>query len=123
MKVSQLAPKAEFLLAVSRLEEELGADAACEDCGHDNLIALSDEKGPIVCRECEAARRGVSPLQAHHLGGRASGTRTVLVAANTHAVLSLLQECFWKGVHDPGSAYAVGFDLAAYLAYTTGRTR
>lgn len=68
--------------------------------------------------ECGAESRGVNPRQWHHLGGQAPGTVTVLIDANVHAVLSLLQDCFWKGPHEPGSSYAVAFDLAAYLTYT-----
>jgi hypothetical protein len=74
----------------------------------------------IVCHECEAVRRGASPYQAHHIGGRAPDTRTVLVGANVHAVLTLLQTCFWKGRYEPGSPYAVAFDLASYLAHVAG---
>lgn len=81
---------------------------------------LTRQGDSVVCHECEAVRRGASPFQSHHLGGRAPDTKTVLVGANLHAVLTLLQECFWRSKHEPGSAYAVAFDLAAYLAHMTG---
>ena len=120
MRVRDLSPEARFLLTRSRAEEELGVDATCEVCGYSEPLALTEKKGSIVCLECEAVRRGASPYQAHHLGGRAPGTKTVLIGVNLHAVLTLLQECFWRGKHEPGSSYAVAFDLAVYLAYMTG---
>ncbi len=120
MKVRDLSPEARFLLTRSRAAYELGPGAACEACGITEPLVLARLNESIVCRECEAVRRGASPFQAHHIGGRGPGTKTVLIGANLHAVLSLLQDCFWRGRHEPGSAYAVGFDLAVYLAHMTG---
>ena len=120
MKVSDLSPEARFLLNRSRVAHELGRDAACEVCQVDEPLVLAKVNGTVICRECEAVHRGASPFQAHHIGGRAPGTRTVLVGANLHAILSLLQECYWRGRHEPGSAYAVAFDLGVYLSHMTG---
>ncbi len=120
MKVSDLSPETRFLLTRSRAAHELRPDPACEACGITEPLVLARVKESTVCFECEAVRRGASPFQAHHIGGRGPGTKTVLVGANLHAVLSLLQDCFWRGHHQPGSAYAVGFDLAVYLAHMTG---
>ena len=120
MKVSELSAEARFLLTRSRRKEELGAEAVCVGCGTSEPLVLTDNGATVVCLECEAVRRGTSPFQAHHLGGRAPGTRTVLVGANLHRLLTLLQDCFWRGKHEPGSSYAVAFDLAVYLAHMTG---
>ena len=120
MRVSELSPEAWFALTRNRAIHELGPNAGCEACGEAEPLMLGRFKDRIVCHECDAVRRGVSPFQAHHLGGRAPNTTTVVVGANLHAVLTLLQECFWKGRHAPGSAYAIGFDLAAYLVYMAG---
>jgi hypothetical protein len=120
VKVSELSPKAEFVLVRSRAAHELGPGAECEACGEIEPLMLGRFNTRIVCLECEAVRRGASPYHDHHIGGRAPGTRTVLVGANVHAVLTLLQTCFWKGRYEPGSSYAVAFDLAAYLAYVAG---
>lgn len=116
MKVSDLSPRTRFLLTRSRAAHELGPNAKCEACGETEPLMLDRER-KRVCYECEAVRRGTSPYQAHHLGGRAPNTKTVLVGANIHAVLSLLQDCYWRGRHKPGSPYAIAFDLAAYLVY------
>ena len=120
MKVSDLSPQARFLLTSSRVAHELGPNVACEACGITEPLMLAEVDESVVCRECEAVRRGMSPFQAHHIGGRGPGTKTVLVGANLHGVFTLLQDCFWRGRHEPGSAYAVGFDLAVYLAHMTG---
>jgi hypothetical protein len=120
MRVTDLSSETRFLLVRSRLSHELGPDAACAACGIAEPLVLARVNDSIVCRECEAVRRGASPFQAHHLGGRAPRTKTVLTGANLHAILTQLQECFWRGRHEPGSAYAFAFDLAAYLAYMTG---
>ena len=120
MRVRDLSPEARFLLTRSRAAEEIGIDATCEVCGHAEPLALTEKGESIVCLECEAGRRGASRYQAHHLGGRAPDTKTVVIGANLHAVLTLLQECFWRDKHEPGSSYAVAFDLAVYLAYMTG---
>ena len=120
MKVVDLSPEARFLLTRSRAQEELGADATCGACGITEPLALIEKDDSVVCLECEAVHRGASPLQSHHLGGRAPGTKTVLVGANLHALLTLLQDCFWRGKHKPGSDYAVAFDLAVYLAHMSG---
>jgi len=123
MRVSDLSPRARFLLTRSRTAHELGPDAGCEACGDAEPLMLGRFSDRIVCHECEAVRRGVSPFQAHHIGGRAPNTTTVMVGANIHAVLTLLQGCFWGGRHPPGSPYAIGFDLAAYLLYVAGTGR
>lgn len=123
MRVSDLSPRARFLLSRSRAAHELGPDAGCEACGEAEPLVLGRFNDRIVCHECEAVRRGASPFQAHHIGGRAPNTTTVMVGANIHAVLTLLQECFWKGRHPPGSPYAIAFDLAAYLLDVAGTGR
>ena len=123
MRVSELSPRARFALTRNRAIHELGPNAGCEACGEAEPLMLGRPNDRIVCHECDAVRRGVSPFQAHHIGGRAPNTTTVVVGANTHAVLTLLQECFWKGRHTPGSPYAVGFDLTAYLVYMAGTDR
>jgi hypothetical protein len=58
---------------------------------------------------------GRTGLEEHHLGGRPSPLATVSVTANDHTVLSLLQSCFWRVSHQPGSPYSLGFDLGAWL--------
>jgi len=123
MRVSELSAEARFALTRNRAIHELKPNACCEACGETEPLMLGRLKDRIVCHECDAVRRGVSPFQAHHIGGRAPNTTTVVVGANMHAVLTLLQECFWKGRHTPGSSYAVGFDLTAYLLYVAGTDR
>ena len=123
MRVSELSPRARFALTRNRAIHELGSNAGCEVCGEGEPLMLGRLNDRIVCHECDASRRGVSPFQAHHIGGRAPNTTTVVVGANIHAILTLLQECFWKGRHTPGSPYAVGFDLTAYLVYMAGTDR
>ena len=123
MRVSELSPRARFALARNRAIHELGPNAGCEACGEAEPLMLGRLNDRIVCHECDAVQRGVSPFQAHHIGGRAPNTTTVIVGANIHAVLTLLQECFWKGRHKPGSPYAIGFDLVAYLLYVAETDR
>jgi hypothetical protein len=117
MRVADRPGEARFALTRNRAIFELGAGAECEGCGETEPLVLTRVKSRVVCRECHWVRRGLSPFQAHHIGGRAPNTKTVLIGANLHAVLTLLQDCFWRGHHAQGSAYAIGFDLAAYSTY------
>jgi hypothetical protein len=117
MRVADLTPQARFALVRNRAVYELGKSAKCEACGETEPLVLSHVGKRVVCRECDLARRGLSPFQAHHIGGRAPNTTTVIVGANAHAVLTLLQDAFWRKDHDPGSTYAIAFDLSAYTVY------
>jgi hypothetical protein len=117
MRVADLTGEARFMLTLNRATYELGWGAECEGCGETHPLALASVKDRVVCRECHSVRRGLSPIQAHHLGGRAPNTRTILIGANLHAILTVLQASFWIGTHEPGSPYAIGFDLGAYAAY------
>ncbi len=82
MRVMDLSPEARFLLKRSRAAHELGQHVDCEACGIAEPLVLTQPGDSVVCHECEAVRRGASPFQSHHLGGRAPDTKTVLVGVH-----------------------------------------
>lgn len=85
------------------------AGACCSSCGGRNPLAFVTGRKTLLCRECALLRRGLAPVEVHHLGGRPS-THVVPVPANLHALLGFLQE-LWRGQFAPGSPEAYLLDL------------
>ena len=124
MDVTELSPEVRYALIVNRRLMRLPYGGVCADCGTDRLIALipprqsadGTPRGPILCLGCLEVLEGKNPVQEHDLGGRPSPLPKVPVPRNFHEQLIQLQNCFWRGRHEPGSPYAVGFDMGAWLA-------
>jgi hypothetical protein len=85
------------------------AGTCCADCGERNRLLLCRHRKQVVCQGCRLARQGRLPLEEHHLGGR-PGELTVMLPANLHRLLTVLQE-LWRGWLEPGSREAQLFDL------------
>lgn len=113
--VSDMSPKARFAMVRNRIRLELPEGAVCSDCGDPEPLHLKYRRDEVRCHDCTARKTERSVVEEHHLGGRPSLISTQPVTANDHTILSLLQSCFWRGSHQPGSAYALGFDLGAWL--------
>ncbi len=100
---------ADLLAALDKRWRRFPAGAVCADCGQPNRFVLCRRGRRIVCTECRLRRQGRPLLEAHHPGGR-PGDLTVLVPANLHRLLTVLQD-LWRGTLEPGSSAAVLLDL------------
>lgn len=75
--------------AVAR--QRIGAGARCA-CGESCVEKLVVGTNPIICHECQRRNRGQTPIDRHHLAGKANDPVTVPVPTNDHvAVLSEYQ--------------------------------
>lgn len=117
-----MSPEDALCLAVNRRRMRLPYGADCADCGETHPLALNPSRRPLRCYGCWAVRAGRSGFEEQHLGGRPSPLPTVRVPVNQHQVLTLLQDLFWRGTHEPGSLYAVAFDLGALAGVRLGWT-
>jgi hypothetical protein len=117
-----MTPHDELALAVSRRRMRLPFEAACVDCGERHPLVLNPWRRSVRCYECWARRAGRATVEPHHLGGRPSPLPVVWVPLNQHVVLTLLQELYWRRWHEPGSPYAVAFDLGALTGVRLGWT-
>ncbi|MBM3957535.1 MAG: hypothetical protein FJ313_05735 [Gemmatimonadetes bacterium] len=98
-------------LAVNRRMMQLPGGAVCS-CGEARPVCLLRGSEPVICVECARVGWGYGPVEEHHVGGRPSPLPTVLLRSNQHALATWLQEEFWRlDGHEPGSPYAVAFDL------------
>jgi hypothetical protein len=100
----------EGLARIDRRRRLFPPGARCR-CGEVNPLAFVRARRPIVCLECDATRRNVSPLQEHHVGGRPSPLR-ILLPCNLHATATFAQDVLWRGRTAPGSILAIRIDLA-----------
>lgn len=99
------------------------SSASCTRCGIQHPLALvlpvRPEKGkavrkrPLLCYKCRSQRIGRSGDERHHLGGRPSPLRPVLIDANLHRVLTYLQHFWRRAGLASGSPPAVRFDVIA----------
>jgi hypothetical protein len=104
---------ADLVFMVDRRWRRFPAAAACS-CGESNPLLLVSGRKPACCLNCDLRRRGLDPVEEHHLGGRPS-EQTILVPANPHALLSFLQRV-WRGAYQPSSSEAYLFDLVMLRA-------
>ena len=71
-------------------------NARCERCHEDDTLVLVPDDRCILCAECDAIRRGCSPIEEHHLAGRRNGPWCLLAPANMHRRLTAMQRYRWK---------------------------
>jgi len=102
--------------------ERRRADAEfCIDCPERSLdridpVVLVVGSRPSRCYWHSELAAGRSGLQLHHMGGKPSPL-TLLVNANTHRRLSLLQDLTWRAAGiEPGSPEAILIDSLALVA-------
>lgn len=121
MKVSDISPLGRLSLLFSRAQGETAdLGVLCAACGTGHPLHLVRRERVLLCQACAAREAGRTGVEIHHLGGRFEREYTVEVNSNDHAVLTALQNCWWRNRHDPGSAYAVGFDVGAWLVLCGG---
>ncbi len=72
---------------------QLGAwEPSCRSCGESDPLALSGLHPEIHCYECLAMEQGRSPVEGHHVAGRANDSSTVVdLPGNDHRVASAAQ--------------------------------
>ncbi len=103
----------------------LGANAACETCGWNDLTALIKTGDGIRCYECSCAAQGKAAIEGHHHLGRKVDPATVPMAGNIHRDLSDRQLDWPKVVRsntqrDPLLWLAAAvFGMRDYLAWWT----
>src|SRR5215207_10054283 len=66
----------------------LGMNARCHQCGWTDPMALTRGEIGILCYECLAIAQGRTPVEAHHVLGRANDATTIPVPGNLHRHLS-----------------------------------
>jgi hypothetical protein len=57
-------------------------------CGETDPVALRELDGAAICAHCLAVAQGRSPIERHHVLGRANGPTTVAIDVNEHDRLS-----------------------------------
>jgi hypothetical protein len=66
--------------------------ARCHRCGESNLNALIETSNPIICTACSKEQKGVTPVEGHHVAGRANDPTFIVQAnANVHRTISDMQ--------------------------------
>ena len=91
-----------------------GARCACGEAHPEALIAGSD---PVTCAACDRKGHGKTPLDNHHVAGRANSPITIPVPVNDHrAILSSAQYDWPKNTLENGEASP----LLAAAAYIRG---
>jgi hypothetical protein len=64
----------------------------CRGCAETDPFALSGVHPDIVCDECRAIEQGRSPIEGHHVSGRANDPDEVIdLPGNDHRALSAAQ--------------------------------
>src|SRR5262249_1124547 len=85
--------RVESLDAVLREDQRrrrFGEDARCSECGYPDSEAFQLEGQTVLCYECACLREGKSPIEQHHVLGRANSEETVPMPGNIHRWLSEL---------------------------------
>jgi len=69
--------------------ERLGTRSpCCQHCGETDPAALTGQYPDITCYDCLARQQGRSPVENHHLPGKANSPVTGSMPGNGHRVLS-----------------------------------
>lgn len=103
--------------------------ASCKRCGIQApfvlVLPIHREKGqpvkkrPLLCYKCRTQLLGRSGYEGHHLGGRPSPLREVLIDANMHRILFYAQLVWRNAGIAPGSTEAVALDVRALAVART----
>ncbi|MGB6714824.1 MAG: hypothetical protein WBE30_14465 [Candidatus Cybelea sp.] len=75
----------------ARRAATLPIDFACEVCGERDPIALNADVRLPLCGDHDAIRRGLAPVEEHHIAGRRYSGLTVTVSVNMHRRLTARQ--------------------------------
>jgi hypothetical protein len=66
----------------------MGEDAHCSQCGYPDADALQRQGHTCLCYECARLGEGQSPIEGHHVLGKANSEETVPMPGNIHRWLS-----------------------------------
>jgi hypothetical protein len=109
-------PSAGRIVAEEARIATLPIGARCQDCETEDLTVLVPSSAPVRCYRDLAAAEGRPTMELHHVGGVPSPI-TVLVDANLHRRLSLLQALTWRALGaKAASPEAILIDLLALRA-------
>jgi hypothetical protein len=100
---------AELVARLDRRLRRFPVGTRCADCAIGHPLLLSAVSKRVICADCRLKRRGLPPVEEHHVGGGLSEL-TIMIPANLHALLTVLQG-LWRSHFEPGSAEAQLFDL------------
>jgi len=114
-KLPQFDPiRAHVRTATAERRVGTGAKCACGESRPEALIAGSD---PVTCAACDRKGHGKTPLDNHHVAGRANSPITIPVPVNDHrAILSSAQYAWPKNTLEN----AEGSPFIAAAAYIRG---
>jgi len=108
-------PSARRIVAEEARIATFPVGARCQDCQTEDLTVLVSSH-PVRCYRHLAAAEGRSTTEVHHLGAIPSPL-TVIVDANLHRRLSLLQDLTWRPLGaKAASPEAILIDLLALRA-------
>jgi hypothetical protein len=89
--------------------------ASCCLCGYSHPFTLIGAGRIVFCQSCLQEMWGKKRIQGQHLGRRPTSLPPVPVDTDEHVLLTDLQRLWRAAGFEPGSAFAIGFDIGAYL--------
>lgn len=90
--------------------------ASCCLCGYSNPFTLVGAGQIVFCQSCVQEIWGKSRTQRQHLGRRPTPVSTTPPTdANEQLLLTDLQRLWIAAGFKPGSWFAIGFDIGAYI--------
>ena len=94
----------------------VGTGARCA-CGESRPEALIPGSNPVICAACDRKRTGKSPLDEHHVAGRANSPVTMPAPVNDHRARLSIEQYEWpqKTLQNP-----TGDELLAAAASIRG---
>ena len=98
-------------------------NASCLLCGYSHPFTLIGGTRTAFCQACLQEIWGKTRIQKHHLGRKSTPLSPIPVDANRHLLLSDMQRVWRAAGFKPGSPFAIGFDLGAYIALCEGLER
>ncbi len=109
-------PSARRIIAEEARVARLPVGARCHDCETEDLVVLVPGSRPVRCYRDLAAAEGRPTTELHHVGAVPSPI-AVLLDANLHRRLSLVQDLTWRALGArPASPEAILIDLLALRA-------
>ena len=97
-KHSRTVTRSAAALRRAAIAERWAAGRVCSVCNESRAMCLLRRSNPVLCFACARVQRGLSPMDKHHLAGRANSPFCIHVNVNDHAVLSELQRAWPSSV-------------------------
>lgn len=69
---------------IAMAERCLGNQRSCVSCDETRPLALERKTDPRLCTECRKTEEGKSPMEQHHIAGKANSEITISIRANDH---------------------------------------